>query len=144
MALPLIPIIGIAGKLLDKIFPDPAEKAKAEALLQTAQLNGELKEIETRLSAIVMEAQSNDKWTSRARPGFLYVIYVYILMAIPFGALYAFAPEAAAGVNLGVGQWLAAIPESMWGLFGAGYLGYTGARTWEKKKLVDSPLNRGK
>lgn len=46
MALPLIPILGFAGQILDKLFPDPEEKAKAEAALHKAQISGELRQIE--------------------------------------------------------------------------------------------------
>jgi len=134
--IPIVPILGLAGQLLDKLFPDPTERAAAEAKLQTLRMEGELKRIELQLSAIVMEAQSSDPWTSRARPGFLYVVYLYILAALPFGALFAFSPETAAGVTQGMSNFLAAIPGEMWSLFGAGYLGYTGARTVEKRKLL--------
>ena len=51
--------------------------------------------------------------------------------------LFAVAPDTAGGVVSGVSAWLRAIPDEMWGLFGVGYLGYTGARTYEKKKLLD-------
>lgn len=137
MAIPIIPILGLAGKLLDKLFPDPAQRAQAEQALQQMQLDGELKEMELKLSAIVMEAQSTDKWTSRARPGFLYVVYIYILAAIPFGIGFAIDPNIASQVTGGVSAWLSAIPGEMWGLFGAGYLGYTGARTYEKRKILE-------
>jgi len=142
MALPIVPILGLAGKLLDKLFPNPEERAAAEAKLQGLQLDGELKKIELQLSAIVMEAQSADPWTSRARPSFMYVVYIYILSALPFGVLFAFDPAIAHGVTTGMGEFLAAIPGEMWALFGAGYLGYTGARTLEKRKLVDSSKDR--
>lgn len=131
--LPLVPIIGIAGKILDKIFPDPAERAKAEATLQRAQVDGDLAMVEQQLSAIIMEAQSKDKWTSRARPGFLYVVYTYLLAGIPYGILFALQPETAGAVAEGVGAWFASIPGDMWTLFGIGYVGYVGARTADKK-----------
>lgn len=137
MAVSIVPILGIAGKLLDKLFPDPAERAAAEAKLQQLQLEGELKKVELQLSAIVMEAQSSDPWTSRARPSFMYVVYLYILAALPFGVLFFFSPDAANGITVGMRQFLEAIPGEMWTLFGAGYLGYTGARTVEKRKLID-------
>ncbi len=137
MALPLIPILGFAGQLLDKLFPDPEQKAKAEAALHQAHIAGELAQIEKQMSAIVMEAQSKDPWTSRARPSFLYVVYIYILSAIPFGVLFAVVPEVAQSVVEGVGAWLRAMPGEMWGLFGVGYLGYTTARSYDKRKLLD-------
>ena len=84
------------------------------------------------MSAILAEANSDDPWTSRARPSFLYVVYLMILASIPMGFLTAFNPEVALAVTNGMKDWLAAIPESMWTLFGAGYLGYTGAREFGK------------
>ncbi len=144
MALPLVPILGIAGALIDKIFPDPQEKARAQAALQKAQLDGELAHVEKQMSAIVMEAQSKDPWTSRARPSFLYVIYIYVLSAIPFGFLFAFNPETAGNVTTGVSAWLEAIPGEMWSLFGVGYLGYTGFRSYDKRKLIDNKSLFGK
>jgi len=136
MALPIIPILGVASKILDKVFPDPVQRAEAEAKLQQLHVDGDLKEMEIKLTAILAEAQSSDKWTSRARPGFLYVVYIYVLAALPFGVVFAIYPEVAQGVVGGVGAWLSAIPGEMWGLFGAGYLGYTGARTYEKRKIM--------
>jgi hypothetical protein len=137
MAIPVVPFLGFAGKLLDKLFPDPAERAAAEAKLQQLELDGDLKKIEQQLSAIIMEAQSQDAWTSRARPSFMYVMYIYLLAAIPFGLLFAFAPGTAEAVTEGINAFLKAIPGEMWTLFGAGYLGYTGARMLEKRKLID-------
>jgi hypothetical protein len=134
---PWIPIIGIIGQAIDKLFPDPQARAEAKQKLAEMQLNGELKQIELQLSAIVMEAQSNDKWTSRARPSFMYVVYLFLLSAIPFGLLYATSPDVAAAVTTGLSAWLQAIPDEMWTLFAVGYLGYTGARSFEKRKLID-------
>jgi hypothetical protein len=48
--------------------------------------------------------------------------------------LFAFKPDVALQVANGVKAWLNAIPEEMWWLFGAGYLGYTGTRGFEKIK----------
>jgi hypothetical protein len=63
-------------------------------------------------------------------------MYVLLLASLPMGFLFAFSPETAAGVTTGFGSWLGAIPDEMWWLFGAGYLGYAGARTFEKRKGV--------
>ena len=45
-----------------------------------------------------------------------------------------FDPDLAARVAAGLKAWLGALPEEMWTLFGIGYLGYVGARTWDKSK----------
>jgi hypothetical protein len=34
-------------------------------------------------------------------------------------------------------DYLGGIPDSLWGLFGTGYLGYTAARQWGKVKGVE-------
>jgi hypothetical protein len=121
--------------VLDKVLPDEKAREAARHALVQLELEGNLKELEHQLSAIVTEAKSADPWTSRARPSFLYVVYIYILAAIPFGFAYMLDPVAAGLGVEGVKAWLAAIPDSMWGLFGVGYLGYTGARSYDKSKL---------
>lgn len=133
---PLDSVLNFGSKLLDKFIPDPAQKAAAQlALLQSAQ-DGELKQMQVQMSAIIAEAQSSDPWTSRARPSFMYVIYVMILMSIPMGILSAFNPTMATQIAAGMKSWLAAVPDSLWTLFGVGYVGYTGARMMEKRKGV--------
>ena len=63
-------------------------------------------------------------------------MYMMILAAIPMGFLFAFAPDTASAVTDGVGRWLNALPDELWYLFGTGYLGYTGARTFDKFKAL--------
>ena len=132
------PIADFANKLVDRLFPDKtaqeADRAKFKIAVLEMQQNGELAQLQQQMSAILSESQSLDPWTSRARPTFLYAMYIMILFAIPMGFLAAFRPEIAAAVAKGMQAWLAAIPESLYALFGVGYLGYTGARTFEKRK----------
>ena len=132
-------VSGVAGPLfglIDNLFTSDEERMEAKRKLLEMEQQGKLDTLKTTLSAILAEAQSQDPWTSRARPTFLYVIYLCILTAIPMGVLFAFQPVAANAIAVGFGAWLNAIPESMWALFGAGYLGYSGARTWEKSKGI--------
>ena len=132
------PIADFANKLVDRVFPDKvaqeADRAKFKIAVLDMQQSGDLATLQQQMSAILSESRSTDPWTSRARPSFMYVIYILILMAIPMGFLAAFRPEIAAAVAKGMQAWLAAIPESLYALFGVGYLGYTGARTFEKRK----------
>ena len=46
-------------------------------------------------------------------------------------------PEMAKGIADGMNAYLAGIPESLYALFGTGYLGYTAARAWGKAKGVE-------
>jgi len=136
----LTPLFGLGGKLIDKMFPDPTERARAQAELARMAQEGELKELEVRMSAILAEAKSADPWTSRARPSFLYVMYALILAAIPMGVLHALRPELALSIAEGMRAWLDALPEELWWLFGAGYLGYTGARSLDKRGLINGKV----
>lgn len=131
--MPLIEaLIGPVTSLIDKVIPD--KKARDQAKLELLQLQGsqELAEIQARLSAIIAEANASDPWTSRARPSFLYVIYVLLLRSLPMGLFAAFSPQTAKDIAAGINAYLAGLPEPLYALFGTGYLGYTAARQWGK------------
>ena len=130
-------LIGPVASIIDKIIPD--KEARDRAKLELIKLEGtqELQQIESRLSAIVAEANSSDPWTSRARPSFLYVMYVLLLTALPMGVLSAFSPATAQDIARGMNAYLGGLPEPLYALFGTGYLGYTAARQWGKVKGVE-------
>ncbi len=130
-------LIGPIASIIDKIIPDKEARAKAKLELLKLEGSQEMTMIEAQLQAIVAEAQSKDPWTSRARPSFLYVMYVLILTALPMGLLSAFNPSAAADIASGMNTYLGGLPEELYMLFGTGYLGYTAARQWGKVKGVD-------
>lgn len=125
-------IFSIGGKLIDKLFPNHEDKAKAQLELLRLQQAGELDEVKTQLSALMAEASSADPWTSRARPSFLYVVYLLLLWSIPMGVLTIFAPEAAEKFTAGFGKWMLALPEPILTLFGVVMTGYVAGRSWEK------------
>lgn len=129
-------IFTIGGKIIDKLFPDPEQKAKAQLELLAMQQSGELEGVKVQLSAIIAEAQSADPWTSRARPSFLYVVYILLLAAIPMGVLTVFNPGAALDLTTGFKAWLGAIPDSILTLFGTVMTGYVIGRSWEKTKGI--------
>jgi hypothetical protein len=130
-------LIGPITSIIDKIIPDKEARAKAKLELLMLEGTQEMQMIEARLQAIVAEANSQDPWTSRARPSFLYVMYVLLLTALPMGVLSAFDPVAARDIATGMNAYLAGLPEPLYALFGTGYLGYTAARQWGKIKGVD-------
>lgn len=127
-------IFNLTGKVIDKIWPDKNEAEKAKLELFKMQQAGEFKELESSFNAIIAEAQSSDPWTSRARPSFMYVMYIMILASLPMGLLFAFKPEVAMAVTAGVKAWLIAIPEELYALFGVGYVGYSVTRSYDKSK----------
>ena len=88
-------LLEAGSRLIDRLVPDPAEREKAKLALLQAEGQLALQEMQTSLSAILAEASSQDPWTSRARPTFLYVIYGVIgpktraaLAAADQGVLY--------------------------------------------------------
>ncbi len=125
-------IIGPIAGLLDKIIPDP--KARAAAKLELLKLEGsqDMERTRAQMAAVLAEAQSPDPWTSRARPSFLYVMYVLLLWSIPMGLIAAVRPGMAEAIARGMNAYLSGIPEPLYALFGTGYLGYTVAREWGK------------
>ena len=130
-------LIGPITSIIDKIIPDKEARAKAKLELLKLEGTQEMNLIEARLQAIVAEAHSKDPWTSRARPSFLYIMYIMILWALPMGVLAAFNPAAAKEIAEGMNAYLNGLPEPLYALFGTGYLGYTAARQWGKVKGVD-------
>ena len=131
-------LIGPIASIIDKVIPDRDARARAKLALLEMEGTQELKLVETRLSAIVAEAQAADPWTSRARPSFLYVMYALILFSVPMGVIAAFDPITSRAIGDGMTSYLAALPEALYALFGTGYLGYTAARQWGKVKGVDA------
>lgn len=130
-------LISPVSGIIDKVIPD--KDARDRAKLELLKLDGtqELKQLQTRMSAILAEAGSTDRWTSRARPGFLYVMYAMILWALPMGLIAAFRPQAAQDIAAGMNAYLGGLPEPLYALFGTGYLGYTAARQWGKVRGSD-------
>lgn len=128
----LLDFLGIAGKLIDKVIPDQEQRDKAKLELLKMDQDGQLKEVELSLSAIISDSKSADPWTSRARPTFLYVVYILLLWSLPMGVLFVVNPEAAGRFTEGFSLWLAAIPEPVLTLFGVVMTGYVAGRSWEK------------
>lgn len=121
---------------INKIWPNPEDKAKAEAIAVQATATAVISQLEAAQAVMKAEALSSDPWTSRARPSFLYVVYVLLLAALPMGIVSAISPETAAAIALGFKNWLAAIPAAITDLFTYVMLGYITGRSFEKIKGV--------
>ena len=130
-------LIGPIAAIIDKIIPDKEASQRAKIELIKLEGSQELEGVKAQLSAIVAEAGSADPWTSRARPSFLYVMYIMLLWALPMGLIAAFRPETARDIASGMNAYLTSLPEPLYALFGTGYLGYTAARQWGKIRGVE-------
>ncbi|WP_341209866.1 3TM-type holin [uncultured Sphingomonas sp.] len=127
-------IIAPVAGLLDKLIPDPRAREAAQRELMRMEGTQELERVKAQMAAILAEAQATDPWTSRARPGFLYVMYALLLWSIPMGLIAAVRPQAAAAIAQAMNAYLSGLPEPLYTLFATGYLGYTVAREWGKAK----------
>lgn len=142
----MIPIAIAAGlfdvgkSLIDKLIPDPAANAAAQLELMRLDQNGQLQELQTRMSAILAEANSQDPWTSRARPSFMYLFYLiisFMVMAAPMLGIWF--PEKMDLFFLNVTKGFNSIPVELWYTFSAGFLGYSGSKSFEAIKGVKRP-----
>jgi hypothetical protein len=144
-------IASILGSNLGQMFKDivgtfkldPEKKAEMQAVidanaheiqmkeyeLQVKTMEMEKTAIETASANIRAESQSGDKFTSRARPTFMYLFYC--ILAFNFLVLPIIQMI---GGGWSQGFKLIEFPNILWEVFVAGFLGYTGVRTWEKMK----------
>jgi hypothetical protein len=123
---------------------DPAKKAELQAAIDENQQQIALKQLELQEKVqdsitsevasasanIRAEAATGDKYTSRARPTFLYVVYVVIAWNYIFLPIIQYAHHTPPAPI--------ALPDALFWLFGSGYLGYTGARSWDKYNAVSN------
>jgi hypothetical protein len=106
-------LLGIGGKLIDKLIPDPAQKAEAQLKLAELEQSGELAKManetkmyeleQTNVTERWKDDMASDSWLSKnIRPLSLVAIFVgYFLFAF----MSAFGYNANEGyVNL-LGQW---------------------------------------
>jgi hypothetical protein len=131
---PMTAGMDLIGKAIDRFVPDPSARDAAKLAMYQAEKAGDMDSVKVAMSAIIAEAGSADPWTSRARPSFLYVVYILLLAGLPMGILSAFNPAAAVAVAAGFKAWLSAIPDSLYLLFGTVMTGYGVQRTIEKVK----------
>lgn len=124
------------GKIVDGIIPDKNKAQEMKNEMAKFQLSGDMDQFKQIMQVFVNESASQDKWTSRARPSFLYVMYIYIVTGIPMGILTIFSKENALLLAQGMQVWLSSIPTSLWGVFGACFSVYTIARSYDKSKGV--------
>jgi hypothetical protein len=122
---PLTALLDIGGKILDKVFPDPAQAEQAKLKLLEMQQNGEL----ARIAADTAEQQeitkrwesdmASDSWLSKnIRPMALIAIFAgYFLFAM----MSAFGFNATESYVQLLGQWGQIV-----------FLAYFGGRTAEK------------
>jgi uncharacterized membrane protein (DUF106 family) len=87
---PLGALLDIGGKLIDKFFPDPEQKAKAQLELLQMQQNGELAQInadiaeQQELTKRQQADMASDSWLSKnIRPlTLIFILVFYVVFAM--------------------------------------------------------------
>jgi len=126
------PLLELGGSIISRLFPDPAEKARAELELLKMTQDGDLKQVLAQLEINAKEAQNPSLFVSGGRPYFLWI------GGTGFGYAVLLQP---------ILSWVARIkgwPEPplpdadlLWVVV-SGLLGISGLRTVEKVKKVAS------
>lgn len=132
-------LIALGSKLIDRFIPDEKHAAEAKVELIEAEQRGELAHLDAQMQIMLAEAKSADPWTSRARPSFMYVFYVILIMnclVIPILGIWNQAEMMAYYTNLKSG--MEAIPTELWALFGTCFTGYTLSRSYDKNAILQS------
>ena len=129
-------IVNEVGSIADNLFTSDEERQEQRIRQENQRLQHEVALMQARLSAIITESQSEDKVTSRARPMFLYVMYLLFLLMMIGAIIGIWYPTEMKQASENLSLLFHALPNELYALFGAGYLGYTGARTYDKKQEV--------
>jgi uncharacterized membrane protein (DUF106 family) len=107
--IPLTAILDVGMKILDKVIPDPAEKAKAQVALMEMQQKGELAQLEAdlkeqeELTKRLQSDMTSDSWLSKnIRPMTLVAIFTGYFT---FAMMSAFGHNANESYVTLLGQW---------------------------------------
>lgn len=125
MALISDPVSAVAGVVQSIIneFPNPEQKAAAQASLANMYMTGQLQAMTTQAGVITAEANSLNKWESSWRPALMYLFMIILAFN------YIFAPILQAIVHVTISL---PIPPQMWTLLDIGIGGYITSRGVEK------------
>jgi len=108
----------IGNFVLNRAVKDPRARQKIRGELAQTLVDRE-EAASTEIAKITgAGSAATDPWIKKARPTFLYVVYIMVFGAIPFGALYGFAPEFSGRFVEGMALFLNAIPDLAWYLSG--------------------------
>lgn len=123
MNLPTDALFDIGGKLIDRLWPDPAQRDAAKLELLKMEQAGELKELDAAMSVIVAEATS-DHWIVSAWRPVTMLVFVAIVannyLLYPYLSLFwTTAP-------------MLELPPDLWDLIKIGLGGYVVGRSAEK------------
>ncbi len=116
----LATITGGVRDLVGTFKLPPEKQLEFEARLRDLERSETETIVKAAESVLVEEAKSQDGYVRRARPTFLYLMYATLFYNHVVRPL--------------VGQQPLPLPEELLFLFGSGFLGYCGVRSWDKRQ----------
>jgi len=133
MALPIIgSILSIGEKLIDKLIPDPKQKADALQKLAELEQAGDLQVIAGQVEINKIEAASTNMFIAGARPFIMWVLGAGLAVMLVIGPLMAWGSALA---QRPIEQ--PKMPVEVIMALSTSLLGLSGMRTWEKFKDVE-------
>jgi hypothetical protein len=126
------PLFEMGKSIIDRLFPDPAEKAKAEMELLRMTQDGDLKQVMAQLEINAREAQHPSIFVSGGRPFFLWIGGVGFAYAVLLQPLLCWVAKIKGWPEPPLPD-----VELLWVVV-TGLLGISGLRTSEKIKGVAS------
>lgn len=128
LAIPIVDsALRVFDTLIERVFPNPAERDKARLELLVLQQNGAMAELSERVSVIVAEAQSKSWLANSWRPiTMLAFVAVIVNNYLLFPYLKLFGVEAV----------LLEMPVHVWDVIELGLGGYVVGRSVEKTASV--------
>lgn len=94
MAFPLLEVLGIGSKILDKVIPDPQAKAAAQLKLMELQMSGELAQMSGQMEVNKEEAKSSSIFIAGWRPFVGWVCATAFASNFVVGPLVSFVSAA--------------------------------------------------
>lgn len=91
----LLPFLDVAGKLIDKLIPDPKAKLEATQRLLELQQSGELQQMAQQVEINKIEAASPSKWSSGWRPGVGWTCVAGLAIIVVIGPLISWGTRLA-------------------------------------------------
>lgn len=99
---PVAALLGIGGKILDKIFPDPTERANAKAKLLELENQGELAELDSTMKILL--AEMSGSWLQRNWRPITMLTFLVLVCCDSFGLLaFRLAEQAWVLLQIGLG-----------------------------------------
>ena len=92
---PVTALLGIGGKVIDRVWPDPAQAAQAKLELFKLQQSGELAQMTGQLEVNKAEASSASTFTSGWRPFIGWICGVAFAVQFVLGPLASWASRLA-------------------------------------------------